>query len=201
MDARIRSRSLLISLLLHAAILLALIFAVMTSPIPPFPESGGGGGLTFVDIGTVDEAMGDVQPTSTTTTPTPGDIAQANEMEDDEVASQDIEEAPVVKEPPRKTTKPNKVQPVIKSDKPVIKVEPPRTVDPRSVYKGKSNSSASQGTATAGTGDEGNPQGDPGSRYTGKNGTGGGVGAGSGTGTGDGEGPGFGTGKGGGVSF
>ena len=200
MDARIRSRSLILSLLVHTALIVALIFAVMTSPIPPFPETGGGGGLTFVDIGTVDESTGDMQPMSETTTENPSEAIQ-QPKDDGDVATQDHEESPVVKEK-KDDKKKQDSKPVITPPKKIkLVVEPPRTADPRSIYKGKSNNSTSQGTANAGTGDQGARNGDPNSLYKGNSGTGGGTGNGNGTGTGDGEGPGQGTGKGGGVSF
>lgn len=202
MDARIRSRSLFLSILIHAAIVMALLFLVMTTPNPPFPEMGGGGGV-LVNIGYVDESVGAEQPMSESVTdqPTP-DNAVAAAADEEKVATQDIEEAPVVnpKKDSNKPVKPvkNNVKPVTNTQKPVDK---PRTVDPRSLYQGKTTASVSQGTGTKGTGDQGDRNGDPNSLYQGKGGEGGGSGKGSGTGTGDGEGPGIGTGKGGGVSF
>lgn len=202
MDAGIRSRALLISLLIHGALLLALIFIVMTTAVPPFPETGGGGGV-LVSIGTVDEASGDVQPMSDNTTTDPSLVnVKPTAAPEELLATQEFEESPVVKEkkedlktdikPAKTEVKPVKVEKKV--------VEQPRTADPRAIYKGKTTDSQSQGTGT-GKGDEGDPAGDPNSIYKGKNGTGGGSGGGSGTGTGDGEGPGVGSGKGGGVSF
>lgn len=202
MDARIRTRSLFLTLLIHAALVMVLLFIVMTTPNPPFPEMGGGGGV-LVNIGYVDEASGDVQPMSeeTTTNPTVAEVTPSPQSEE-EFATQDVEEAPIVKEnksdKPKKPTEPKVNKPVTTPKKPV---EEPRKSDPRSLYPGKTTSSTSQGTAKSGSGDQGDPFGDPNSRYAGKGGMGGGQGNGNGTGTGDGEGPGIGTGKGGGVSF
>ena len=61
MDASIRSRSAIITIAIHVALFLILLFSVMTISIPPFPETGGGGGV-LVSIGTLEEASGDVQP-------------------------------------------------------------------------------------------------------------------------------------------
>lgn len=202
MDARTRSRSLFLSIMIHAAIVMALLFVVMTTPNPPFPEMGGGGGV-LVNIGYVDESTGDEQPMSEeiTTNPSPADVSPSSNQEE-EIATQETEEAPVthVKKDNNKNTKPTTTTP-----KPVVTpkptVVPPRTADPRSLYQGRTTASQSQGTGTKGTGDQGDRNGDPNSLYTGKGGEGGGKGNGSGSGTGDGEGPGFGTGKGGGVSF
>ena len=202
MDARIRSRSLFLSIMIHAAIVMALLFVVMTTPNPPFPEMGGGGGV-LVNIGYVDESTGAEQPMSEEITTNPSvSAATPSTQQEEEIATQETEEAPVAheKKDVKKDVKPAKSdpKPVVKPVKPV---EQPRTADPRSLYRGKTTASQSQGTGTKGSGDQGDRNGDPNSLYTGKGGEGGGKGKGSGTGTGDGEGPGFGTGKGGGVSF
>jgi hypothetical protein len=202
MDARIRSRSLFLTVLIHAALILAMIFAVMHTPNPPFPETGGGGGV-LVNIGYVDMASGDEQPLSeeTTTDPSVANV-KPTPADEEEFATQETEEAPVAKtsksDKPKVTPKDNTPKPITTPKKPV---EEPRKADPRALFPGRTNGSKSQGTAASGSGDQGDPLGDPNSKYTGKGGQGGGTGNGNGTGTGDGEGPGMGTGKGGGVSF
>lgn len=202
MDARIRSRALFLTILLHAALILALLFVVMTTPNPPFPEMGGGGGV-LVNIGYVDESTGDVQPMSeqVTTTPSEAQVTPTPQSEDD-FATQETEEAPIAKENKEAKKNPNPPkttpQPITTPQK---QTQTPRKVDPGSLYSGKTTASRSQGTGASGSGDQGDPKGDPNSMYTGKGGAGGGVGSGNGTGNGDGEGPGFGSGKGGGVSF
>jgi len=60
-DASDRRKAWTISITIHAALLLALILFVMKTPIPPFPEPGGGGGV-LVNIGYVDLASGAIQP-------------------------------------------------------------------------------------------------------------------------------------------
>lgn len=194
MDATIRSRSIIISVAIHVGLFLILLFTVMKTQIPPFPETGGGGGV-IVNIGYVDEASGEIQPMSMNTTEDPAltKVKPAPQVEEN-FATQETEESPVSKEvkDPKKT-----VSKTVKTDVKTVKEdkisEPVKVVDARSLYKGKSNSSTSQGTGK-GTGDQGDPQGDPNSKYYGKNGSG------NGPGTGPGEGPGEGPGK-GGVSF
>jgi len=194
MDASIRSRSAILTVVIHAALFLVLLFTLMTITIPPFPETGGGGGV-IVNIGTLEEAEGDIQPMAENITkdPTPEKVKAVN-AEEEKIATQDFEESPIAKEnkPPKKTVVPVKTEPKTEV-KP--KVEPVKKADPNALYKGKTTASNSQGTS-AGKGDQGDPNGDPLSKYTGKNGTGSG-----GTGTGGGEGSGNGPGKGGGISF
>ena len=187
MDAAIRSRSITISVLIHAGIFLLLLLFAMKTPIPPFPESGGGSGV-LVNIGYVESAAGDVQPMSAVTTTEPAVTkSQPTQQVEESFATQDVEEAPVAKKPHEKTkTTVKDVKPAVVKKKP----EPVRTVNTNALYKGKTTNSTSQGTAATGAGDQGDMQGDPASQYTGKNGSGGGPGTGSGDGSGSGQGPG-----------
>lgn len=190
MDASIRSRSAVITVLIHALIFVILLFSLMKIRIPPFPEAGGGGGV-LVNIGIVDEASGDIQPMSESINPEVlPEKTIASTTPEEKIATQDFEESPIAKEV--KETK-KTVSPVKTENKTVVekKVIPVKTVDTKSLYQGKTTVSKSQGTGK-GTGDQGEPEGDPFSKYTGKSGTGMG-----GTGSGTGQGPGSGPGKGG----
>jgi outer membrane biosynthesis protein TonB len=184
MDASIRSRSAALTVLIHGLIFLALVLCLMKIKIPPF-EGGGG---VLVSIGTVDEASGEVQPMSETVTqvPVPEKVVSQTAPEA-KVVTQDFEEVNVAA--PKKETKVEK--PVKTEPKPVkieTKVVPPK-VDQKAIYHGKTTTSTSQGNGK-GKGDEGNPEGDPTARYTGKAGTGtGGEGGGSGSGIGPNSGP------------
>ena len=194
MNAEIRSRSLIISVFIHGALFLLLLFFVISTPIPPFPEAGGGGGV-LVNIGYIDEATGAVQPMSSTVTPEPQQVkAVPVPAPQEKIATQEDEESVAMNSSEKKEKKETK-KPLTETKK----AEPVKTVEAGSLYKGKKNNSASQGTSTSGTGDQGSRQGDPNSAYTGKSGTGGGPG--SGTGTGGGDGDGNGPGKGNGISF
>jgi TonB family protein len=194
MDAAIRSRSAIITVLIHVAIFLVLFFTLMTISIPPFPETGGGGGV-LVNIGMLEEASGTVQPMSEVITKEPlAEKVRPVSAQEDPVATQDFEESAVVNEVKEKK-KNTPVKPDPKINQPKKVTEPVKTVNTNAIYKGKTNDSRSQGTG-AGKGDQGDPSGDPFSKYTGKSGSGKG-----GDGTGTGEGSGNGPGKGGGVSF
>ena len=195
MDASIRSRSIILSVLIHGLLLLILFLVAMSIPIPPFPETGGGGGV-LVSIGNEADAFGDVQPTSPNITENPAvnKVKPAPQPEEN-IATQETEESPIAheKKDPKKEVKP--VKTVVNTVKETnVPPTPVRTADRKALYQGPSNASASQGT-THGTGDQGDPKGDPNSKYTGTNGPGNGPGSGPGTG------PGSGGGKGGGVSF
>lgn len=167
----------------------------MTTTMPPFPEAGGGGGV-LVNIGYVDEATGDVQPISSTATQNPQPVkAIPQASHEEKVTTQENEESVAMNSHEKKNVKKDSKKLLTETKK----TEPVKTAEAGSLYKGKKNNSTSQGTASSGTGDQGSRQGDPNSKYTGKNGTGGGPGTGTGTGGGDGDG--HGPGKGSGVSF
>jgi outer membrane biosynthesis protein TonB len=170
MDASIRSRSAILTILVHAALFLILLFTAMNITIPPFPETGGGGGV-LVNIGTLEEAAGDIQPMSETVSKEPIATKTQQENQPEEAyATQETEDAPVIK-----TTKEPAKKPVVKTEPKITQpkkiIEPVRTVNQNALYHGKTTASKSQGTGT-GTGDQGDPMGDPNSRYTGKNGNG-----------------------------
>jgi TonB family protein len=196
-----RSKSFAFALLVHGILFLILLFTFLHTKIPPF----GGGGGSLSNLGLIEIAYGDVQPVSENQTiePVPVQPTPQQKMQEEEIATQDVEEAPPVIEK-KETKKPEKKPPVKTvtppvKEKPKIPVKPAQKVDPVSLYKGKTNNAASQGNSQSGKGDQGNPNGDPNALYTGKNGTG--TGPGSGTGSGGGDGSGTGPGKGSGVSF
>lgn len=100
MDANIRSRSVILSIAVHAGLFLVLLFTMLKTQIPPFPEQGGSGGV-IVNIGTVDEASGDVQPMAEVISKDPviQKVPPATAPEED-VATQDLEEVNI---PPAKS--------------------------------------------------------------------------------------------------
>ena len=189
MDANIRSRSVILSIAVHAGLFLILLFTMLKTQVPPFPETGGSGGV-IVNIGTVDEASGEIQPMAEVISKDPvvEKIPPATVPEED-IATQDMEEVNI---PPAKKVDVKKdVKPTKADVKTTIKpAEPVKTVNPSAIYQGKTTSSKSQGTGT-GTGDQGDKNGDPFSKYTGKNGNGTGDGGGEGTGKGNGSGKGI----------
>jgi hypothetical protein len=200
--------ALFLTLLYHGILLLVFFLVIFKTPIPPYPTVGGGGGLE-VNFGTSANGMGSVQPEQYI----PIDIkimeqqagkASAITSKDEQILTQDIEEAPELKSAieakKKKKTEKHTVEPENQS-RDVIKINDP-VVNPLAMYK-KKPKGASEGI-TGKPGDQGNPNGTMYSKnYTGEGGsgggTGGGIGTGDGTGIGSGSGPGTGTLK--GISF
>ncbi|MBP6533087.1 MAG: hypothetical protein KA285_07365 [Bacteroidia bacterium] len=191
MNANIRSRSAILSVAVHAGLFLILLFTMLKTEVPPFPETGGSGGV-IVNIGMVDEASGEIQPMAEVVSKDPVvEKVQPATAPEENIATQELEEVnipPVKKVDTKKDVKPTKTE-VKNTTKPA---EPVKTVNTSALYQGKTTASKSQGTGS-GTGDQGSKDGDPNSNYTGKNG--------NGTGDGGGEGTGKGTGSGKGISF
>jgi protein TonB len=206
MEASIRNKSILLTLLIHA-ILVALMFVfVLSTPNPPFADAGGGGGM-LVSIGTVDVASGQIQATSEITTTQPQQTEpqqQPANSTDEEIITTENENTVAVKsvETPIK----KKVEAPVAKTKTIkettatpVKV-PERQLNQSALFKG-SNKKGSDGSAASGSGDQGDPQGDPASKFYGKNGNGKGDGGGDGGGSGGGSGDGKGDGKGSGVKL
>jgi len=179
-----------LSLLFHGIVFLALYFIVLHTPLPPYPVVGGGSGLE-VNFGTSDDGMGNTQPEEFISVETQ-DISQVSGEavtsdqktgQDEEILTQDNEEAPAIKTSPKSEPK--------KTTTAAIKINDP-VVNPNALFK-KKNKGGSEGE-TGKPGDQGHPDGS----MTAKNhyGT-----PGSGDGTGTGFGKGTGVGNGSGASF
>ncbi|HLP51529.1 MAG TPA: hypothetical protein VK154_11630 [Chitinophagales bacterium] len=188
-----------VTIAVHALILLFLIFQILTPPDPPYTDSAGG---VTVNFGTDATGSGDEQPM--TLTPIQADFAPAASApasqpaaNEEELATQDLEEAPVMESTKSDKPKPKTEKPVTKpntnvtpntANKPT-KNETPAPVEPKpddnAMFKkgGRGTPNNSKGDGTGGPqGDQGDPNGDVNSRdYTkGNGGTGGGPGSGTG---------------------
>jgi len=199
MDVSIRRKSLALTILIHGLILLALLYFVISTRIPPFEEgtlAGGGGGGTIVDFGELALALD--APANTPKQSTP--VAEEAPSAEEQVMTTETEETTPVVVHKKDKVKKVKESRTVKNKKPLVKevaiVKPQikvPVVDPRNQF----HSSNSKGTSTtANTGNQGEPNGQKGgSLYPG---TGGGTGSGTGTGGGNGSGTGTGIGQGGG---
>jgi TonB family protein len=170
----------------HVILFLILYFVVMHTPIPPYPMVGGGSGLE-VNFGTSDDGMGDVQPEEFLDVQTQ-DLTQisgeatsndAADGQDEQLLTQETEEAPAVatsnKPPAKKTTE-------------VIKINDP-VVNTNALFKKKAKG-GSEGE-TGKPGDQGHPDGSLYAKnHYGTPGSGDGTGSGFGKGTGSGDGSG-----------
>jgi protein TonB len=195
------SISVLVTVFIHGAILLFLIFSILHTPVPPFEENAGGMSVNFGtdEVGTGNEQPFTYNPSPVATTP----AAAASKSEPvastpENLLTQDNEESAITAPKPddKPKHKVNKDAVFKPNPKPVTtasnttktaKVDntPPQpTSDPNALFSkgafGKPNNSKGDGTG-GGPGDQGKPNGDPNS----KNYLGDGDGNGKGHGVGD----------------
>jgi outer membrane biosynthesis protein TonB len=192
---------------------LILFFTYLVTPIPPYPEGGGGKGMEIeVNLGFADEGFGEIQQADLALPDFNEEVVKQPapvEEPKQEVLSQDNEETTTITTPPKikKKVTPKVTAPVpeksVKKKVPAPVVEKPRVPNQAAMYNpnNKSGSQTSQGI-TKGSADQGDPNGLQGSATYGKGGNGGeGTGGGSGGGSGTGTGTGIGNGVGPGISY
>lgn len=154
------------TILFHAAIVVLLLVLGFTTPLPLPGEEG-----VEVNLGSSDMGLGDTQPDQPAMTERYTPPPKAVEKEEEEVVTQDTEEAPAMAEVKEKVVDKKPVEKV--EEKEVKKEEP--VVNPLALYKGKSKEStqqASEGIA-GGEGDQGAPAGSKdATQYLGKGGFG-----------------------------
>lgn len=169
------------TLLFHAALLLLFILWKIVTPIPPFPEVGGGGGGLTVDLGYSAEGMGDrnesMAPPPQDNTPVPASPGS------EQLLTEEDPESPSIPTPAEPKPKPTTEKP---KPRPMTDEERQRAANERMNALFNSNGSGGQGSSNT-PGNEGQSDGSPNGGGTG---TGGGSGSGTGTGTGTGAGPG-----------
>jgi hypothetical protein len=198
-EAQKNIKAVVITAVIHAAILLILFFITIATalPKPPVVEEG-----IEVNLGNSDIGFGDVQPlipdapapdVEQQTAPPKQQVAETVNEPEKEVSEKDDPDAPEVNKPEKKVVTPVK-KPVVNTP-PVTTTKPsnqtvvnptPAPPKPKAVFKGGTgtggnnsddyNNSRNQGIA-GGRGDQGKPGGNPNSdRYDGNGGTGGGAG-------------------------
>ncbi|MFZ4462525.1 MAG: energy transducer TonB family protein [Bacteroidales bacterium] len=176
-----KRKSILVTVLFHALMLLCLTYLVLRGPSPVPAEQG-----VEVDLGYSADGMGLIQPeNSGAGTPVRQSVAPVEKNEDEAIITQNTEEAPAVKEKQKEIVRKEVVKKKVESKpepkpEPEVKAEPEKVVqqvDQRSLFKGNSkqgNPGGSEGI-TGKPGDQGNPDGlKDVKRYDGNGGSGGG---------------------------
>ena len=199
-DIKNKSVSAILTLLIVSLILLFLLLFQLITPNPPFPESGGGGGmemaLGMMDVGNdvVDyQHMGAAQEV----------VVSEEPVKQEELLTDESSNVSVNEENKKDPEKPlEQVKPEIKNNTVVIKpVVKEKTLAEKLAEKYKNQSGKNGGGIGNNdeAGQQGSPDGNPNGNGTG--GSGGGTGGGNGTGDGPGSGPGSGPGHGSGYKF
>ncbi|RXG14037.1 outer membrane transport energization protein TonB [Leeuwenhoekiella aestuarii] len=168
LDTKHKRKSFTLTSILYALLLVILFFAGLNYLDPP-PESG-----IAINFGTSDVGSGNIQPQTAVqsaprnTTPEP-QVEKTSEVKE-EVVTQEVEEAPVIKNEPKKEVKKTVTeQPKKATTKPVEAKKPDPKPDKSTTDALSSilNGPKSNGTATGDegndnqAGDKGDPNGDP----------------------------------------
>lgn len=168
LDTKHKRKSLVITIVLHLILLLLLFLVGMGIEEP---ENEGG---IAVNFGNTEVGSGDVQPTEPVeSAPAPEEVPEVVEEEssvsDDELATQDIEDAPVIEK--KKDKKPTEVKKEVKEpkkEKPKPKpIEKKPDASTKNALDSFLNGPKSSGAKTGGegnddqSGDKGDPNGDP----------------------------------------
>ena len=149
------------TIIVHALIVLVLFLMAFRTPLPLPGEEG-----VEVDLGMMNQGMGNIQPEKPAIPQAAQPQQQKNNSKED-IVTQNDEEAPAIEKP--KNTKP-------KQEKPAEQPKP--TVNNRAIYRGSNNPQAGGSEGITGQpGDQGNPNGLAGVRqYEGNGGRGNGAG-------------------------
>ena len=156
------------TILFHAMLVIALLFLAFHTPLPLPGEEG-----VEVNLGNSNEGMGDIQPDVPSEATAAASTPSQNKA-DDQLVTENTDETPVIE---KKKTKKPKPTPVVKK-KPVVETPPEPTVNPKALYPGKSTKTSTGGNqgVTGKPGDQGSPNGTPGSpNYVGNGGQGNGI--------------------------
>ena len=163
------------TVLVHALVLLVLFLMAFRTPLPLPGEEG-----VEVDLGMYNQGMGQVQPEKPAVpeqSAPPKPQEEETSKSDDEMVTQDTEEAPTIqKEKEKEPKKDSEVKPKEKPEEPVE--TPQQTVNPKALFKGKDKSQEGGSEGITGQpGDQGNPNGLAGvKKYDGQGGKGNGPG-------------------------
>lgn len=158
------------TILFHALALVVLLLLAFHTPLPLPGEEG-----VEVNLGYSDEGMGEIQPEVPALAPNAAPPPSQSRA-DERLVTENTEETPALEKVKKKIEKPNPV-PVTK---PTAVVEKPKepTVNQKALYPGKSTKTAPGGNQgiTGKPGDQGKPDGTPGSpNYEGNGGKGNGI--------------------------
>lgn len=149
------------TIIVHALAVLVLFLMAFKTPLPLPGEEG-----VEVDLGMMDQGMGNLQP-ETPAIPMTAQPEQQQSKNEEDIVTQNDEEAPAIEKP--KTNKTKQEQP---------SEQPKPTVNQKALFKGSNNPQAGGSEGVTGQpGDQGNPNGLAGiKQYDGQGGKGNGTG-------------------------
>ena len=144
----------ILTVVAHALLILIMIFYIIKTPNPPYPDNGGPG--MEVNLGFSENGMGDIQPETYNSNPNPynnnnQNTQNNNQVSDDKLLTQNSEDAVAIK------VNPNDKNKVENNTTNQPQINEPR-INPLALFK--ANPGGSEGE-TGKPGDQGDPNGDP----------------------------------------
>ncbi len=139
------------TILFHTLLLIAFLFMGLTYQIPPPPEEG-----ISINFGYVDEGVTEAEPEDKSETPEPvqEEIVEEQSSAEEEVVTQETEEAPIVEKTEQKKSEPEPEK------KEVIEEKKPE-VNKKALYTGKKKNKETDEGNTNESGNQGAIDGDP----------------------------------------
>jgi hypothetical protein len=140
------------TILFHAALYFILRWILLVTPIPPFPETPGGGGMSIeVNLGNSEEGIGNIQPDKPAVEKmkTPARPVEVTEVVKS-VRTKSSGEQVLASENGEET----KIKIVDKPTKKVVITKPEPVINPNAMYRQPARQGASQGV-TGRPGDQG----------------------------------------------
>lgn len=158
------------TILFHVLMVLMLFYFGYTTPLPLPSEEG-----ILINFGNTEDGKGELEPIIAPIEPVKSQSASKAEKakDDEEIMTQDFEEAPFIekkkKTPVKKeTVKPTENKNVSQKVEPIEPVEKPREVNRKALFPSKSNTGTQEGEGETGKqGNQGNPFGSPDSKVHG----------------------------------
>ena len=158
-------RGILGTIIFHGILLLLFLFFGYSTPLPLPPEEG-----ILINFGSTESGSGKIEPIMAPVENTPAQpaVSSPKAKSNEEILTQDIEEAPVIEEKKKqpvenkKATEPDRKNEPVKEPEEKKPVEKPREVNQKALFPAKNNSGDQKGEGeNTEKGNQGSPFGSP----------------------------------------
>jgi outer membrane biosynthesis protein TonB len=159
-DKKERTKGIIGTILFHVILILILVLIkLLPSPIP-VEEDGGG---ILINFGSSETGSGNEIPQSIDQSkPTPPQPTQVTPVKNDNVVTQDLEQTIAIKNQKKENKKPPVDKPVVQNNtQNTTQTEQKPQQKPKALFTGSQNNNVTSQGNTGGSGDQGDPKGNP----------------------------------------
>jgi TonB family protein len=159
-DKKERIKGIMGTVLFHVLLLIVLILIkLIPMPIPQEEDEGG----ILINFGNTETGSGSEVPQSMDkSTPTPPQPTQVTPVKNDNVVTQDLEHTVAIKNHKKDTKKPPVDKPVVKNNQTTTtQTEVTPQQKPKALFPSNNNNDVTSQGKTGGSGDQGDPKGNP----------------------------------------